>query len=428
MLRRTSNALRKHTRVLVWGSVGHLRPTKPAELLLEGLPERDDGEPWRFVSVSCGLKHVSLVTEEGHLVMMGNNRHGQIGQSEAYKALNEHQPFLYDMQFTAPDETPTHVECGCNYNIFYRSGAATGVVVGYNVYGQLALGHKTVLDNSHGFAEWDPQAPWLRGRSVDRVVCGHNHTMLLMSDGHILGSGSNTWGELGLGTAHTVSPMMPTRVTELHDKEVVDVAAGNSFSVFLTAAGHVYACGAHDQGQLPFQAHKPTLVPLTRDGRVGLLRTRHIAAGADFWVIGTSTNEVFVRGSMPDVGCTRGENRLRNVQLDDHMIQQEVVGLRCGTAAAYIFGADGSISGFGSNVEGQLMWGANAADTPAVFEERTCLVLPPSRSGMVPSPTAFAAGMSCAFLLDEMEDYDVGAAPPVTCPPPKRVRRKLKIG
>lgn len=413
----------------------------PCEMILRDLPPPPPGqEKWRFVSVAAGQKHFCFVTAEGHIVLVGNNKQGQIGlpvsnspldvigagtgpsawdkqkadglphhavkgaggggasaSSSAGSFSSELDPIFYDLQFQNPsEEAPNVAVCGSNYTICYRRSSRRAVAIGNNLYGQLALGHKHILDNSRGFAEWPNNdsasesstkssivsrpTSWLDGLAcgvgIRRVVCGHNHTFLLTDDDRVLACGSNTWGELGLGSGQmTASPTEPAEVIYFRDHKihVKNIAAGNCMSVFLTHEGRVYACGSDLVKQLPFRAQTPQCFPLCRDGTESVIRVRVIGCGADFFAF-SNGKELFLRGAIPEFGVNSFTRRVKTVLLPDandlmaapssdsskgdgESIRRrgaEIVHIACAGSWGVAVSRDGGICGFGANIEGQI--------------------------------------------------------------------------
>ncbi|ORC84506.1 uncharacterized protein TM35_000441620, partial [Trypanosoma theileri] len=303
---------RLHTRIVGMGSICGMTPSPPAEVFLKSLPppseidpvkyqrfEREERErkhtprsclplvpPEPFYDIQCGAaghKHVVLMTREGNLITFGDNRYGQTAapredQQEFGNEISEKK--MSTMRASDPDWSPLYIElngaftsdqqavvCGSNYTIVYQPGGRRAIGFGNNHMGQLGIGHKNQVDSDKGFAEWDPKANWWgNNKSVIRnIVCGFNHTLVQLSCGSLFSFGSNTWGELGIGS--TVSPMEPARISYFEEKgiEIIKVVAGNSFSLFLTREGRVYGCGATNFGQLPANEFEPVPVPLTRN-------------------------------------------------------------------------------------------------------------------------------------------------------------------
>ena len=82
---------------------------------------------------------------------------------------------------------------------------------------------------------------------IVRVAGGGGHTLLLDRAGAVYSSGWNSVGQLGLG--HTQPVSVFTKVDSFCDN-IVEIAAGWDFSIFLTEHGEVFTCGNNSFGQL----------------------------------------------------------------------------------------------------------------------------------------------------------------------------------
>ncbi|XP_035682944.1 E3 ubiquitin-protein ligase MYCBP2-like isoform X1 [Branchiostoma floridae] len=78
------------------------------------------------------------------------------------------------------------------------------------------------------------------------VVCGLQHTVVLLQNGEVYTFGNNQMGQLGCKDSHNRG--LPVRV-ELPER-AVQVAAGSNHTVILTSQGNVYTFGAFAKGQL----------------------------------------------------------------------------------------------------------------------------------------------------------------------------------
>ncbi|KPA74504.1 putative mitochondrial hypothetical protein [Leptomonas pyrrhocoris] len=391
---------RLHTRIIGMGAVCGLAPSPPAEVFLKTLPppsdidaakyarfQREETEratrrphaapaptssssamppfgfsaaPEPFYDVAhaaVGHKHVAMLTREGNLISVGDNRYGQTGALNSDGAETEvagtaaggpsshgrgfsraHAPHarissvttdldpLYiDLDGAFPQTNPgiaTRVCCGSNFTLVYQRGGRRAIAFGNNHMGQLGAGHKHRVDGVHGFTEWDPNAAWWpaeRTCVLQRVRCGFNHAVAQLSDGALYAFGSNNWGELGIGS--TDSPMCPTRITffEQRGLRIATVALGNSFTLFLTQEGRVYGCGSTNGGQLPSNTFDPVPIPLTRsfqkhsgakaagaatsvDSTPKLIRIKDVACVGTLAVFVSTTNELLLQGSLSEYG------------------------------------------------------------------------------------------------------------------------------
>lgn len=96
-----------------------------------------------------------------------------------------------------------------------------------------------------------------RSRKAVAVGAGIYHSFAVDDNGDVWGWGLNSMGQTGTGFDDSDEPLvqLPTKViglskADLGDDKVVQIAGGEHHTLFLTAAGKVYACGRSNAGQL----------------------------------------------------------------------------------------------------------------------------------------------------------------------------------
>lgn len=87
--------------------------------------------------------------------------------------------------------------------------------------------------------------------NVADVWCGGYHTVAKVKKGkdfvyHTWGK--NDQGQLGVGNFK--SQAFPVEIKSLRGKNIVKVAAGGFFTLFLTESGEILGCGSNEYGQL----------------------------------------------------------------------------------------------------------------------------------------------------------------------------------
>lgn len=80
------------------------------------------------------------------------------------------------------------------------------------------------------------------------VAAGQSHSFCIMSDGSVLGFGSNMSGQLGLDDLE-LKPF-PEEVVSLRDNNIVQIDAGDGHSLFLSKDGKIYGAGTGINGIL----------------------------------------------------------------------------------------------------------------------------------------------------------------------------------
>lgn len=124
--------------------------------------------------------------------------------------------------------------------LFFVTGTfAQTLSWGYNQTGQLGV-------DTTNTREPMPK-PIAAGENITGIGSGWAHTLFLKSDGTILATGENEFGQLGFGFA-TYRYTRPVPVPNLTD--VVQLAAGANHSMALKADGTVWTWGGNYVGQL----------------------------------------------------------------------------------------------------------------------------------------------------------------------------------
>ena len=112
---------------------------------------------------------------------------------------------------------------------------------GNNTFGE--IGDATTARRSAPYV-----VPGLTG--IIQVAVGGGHVLALDSSGTVWSWGNNTYGELGNGTTSTIAGSNPTPVPVPGLNGMVQVAAGDDFSLALRGDGSVWAWGHNSSGQL----------------------------------------------------------------------------------------------------------------------------------------------------------------------------------
>lgn len=82
---------------------------------------------------------------------------------------------------------------------------------------------------------------------IQTAATGAHHTLVLTSDGDVLGFGGNDLGQLGIGNFDPVVSE-PTRM--LSKKVFVKISCGKDFSMIVDSKGYLYSCGYTEAGRL----------------------------------------------------------------------------------------------------------------------------------------------------------------------------------
>ncbi len=230
------------------------------------------------------------------------------------------------------------------------------------------------------------QVPGLAG--VTQIATGSGSSLALTSDGHVWAWGYNGNGQLGNGS--TVNSDMPVPVSALTG--VTQIAAGAFFDLALRSDGTVWAWGDNTYGQLGNGGTTGSAVPIQVPGLSGVTQ---IAAGGNTALV--ARTQGFITNLT--TAWTWGQNNL--FQLGDgtqvnRSTPEQVSGLSVpgirqiavGGNFSLVLGSDGSVWGWGSDIDSQLGNAASLAD-----------IRPTETIGMDSGITQIAAGFFHALAL-----------------------------
>lgn len=140
---------------------------------------------------------------------------------------------------------------------------------------------------------------------VTAIAAGSTHSLAATASGKVYAWGDNQYGQLG-NLASGAKVLTPVEIPALAGKNVVQLAAGDGFSVALTANGDVYTWGRNDAGQLGLGNTTRMSIPQKVPGLGGV---QEIAAG---------NSHVLARGGTlsPVTGVTLDKTKV-SVQVND---------------------------------------------------------------------------------------------------------------
>lgn len=270
--------MEKYTEVFYWGSDSN------GEF---GVGEKSIGKIYKsphccsfsvqIKMIACGDDHSGFIASNGYLYMMGSNQYGKLGVSNLIQQ-NASRPVLVEC---LTDFEVSEISCGLNHTGIVTSN---GLVFtwGQGSYGQLGIGEvdlspqpvqlelpsaalaiscggrhtAVILANSNrnlaiwgsgdtgqlgtGSREFAKTPLILNLNNIKQVCCGNSHTLVLTESNEILATGSNIFGQLGIGSKENSNIFL--KIPSLKSKSIAKIAA-NNFSACLTAEGDIFIWG-----------------------------------------------------------------------------------------------------------------------------------------------------------------------------------------
>ena len=207
--------------------------------------------------ISCGGNYTIVLMTDGTIWGTGNNTNGQLGIEYGNTTSVS---VLTQMDTTNPTingKTPKYISCGENYTmVLMTDGTICGT--GFNGFGQLGIGN---IDSVSTLNLMDTTTnPIINGKTPDTIYCGYGYTIVLMTDGTIWGTGYNIEGQIGF------EPISPYRVTSLTlmpndtGKTPKYIYCGEFHTIVLMTDGTIYGTGANGSGQLGISSGNTTSV------------------------------------------------------------------------------------------------------------------------------------------------------------------------
>ncbi len=276
--------------------------------------------------------HIYLVCNDSTIFGLGKNHNGQIGIGNT----------TYQNSAIAINNINKvkGAFAGLTHSFFIKDDG-TVWATGENDYGQLADGSTVSTDTPINL-------PVLNG-IISSIAVSSKHTLFLNNDGTVLGCGSNTYGELGIGNNSTQNS--PVQIPSLNN--IIDISAscdnGAQHSLFLRNDSTVWACGYNTTGCLGDGTNVDSNLPI----QVGVAGITAIAAGSNSSYFLKSDSTVWASGfnSSGQLGLGNTANQSTPVQIPS---LSKVIKISAGMLHALFLKEDGTVWSCGNNLVSQL--------------------------------------------------------------------------
>ncbi|XP_041969600.1 ultraviolet-B receptor UVR8 [Aricia agestis] len=260
--------------MFVWGSNSHGQLGLPKEHFQESL--KPIKLQVKACDVSMGLRHSALLSCKGDVWTTGCGKHGQLGLGNNVLESDRFQKISSLCNIT-------HIACGQNHTVAWRSSDRSLFVWGDNKHGQLLL-------SSDKYRKiFKPEKIDIDAKSnVKKLLSGWTNVLLWLADGSLLTWGRNNYGQLGTDT-----PFIGTLINiKLPDRrQAKDVVLGSEHTVCLANDNTLWAWGWNEHANTGVDSadcvFQPTLVPLEN-----LTNIRAIYSGAAHNFLVVNENEV----------------------------------------------------------------------------------------------------------------------------------------
>ena len=228
------------------------------------------------LSVACGYAYTLIITMDSNLWSCGNNEYGQLCHGDKKYGRSKPQKTSFS--------NILKISAGHSHSLFQNDQGEI-FSCGYNEDGECGLGHF-----------YDPQItpsliPNVSSKFV-QFVCGSHHSLFLDSEGNVYSVGYNLHGQLGLG--HNTKQNVLNKIPNI--PPIKAISCGNASSYLIDFEGNLWTFGASRCGQLGHgdktDKNAPKIVKNLKD----IQQISNGSCGRHFFVK-NSQNQIFVTGN-----------------------------------------------------------------------------------------------------------------------------------
>ena len=254
---------------------------------------------------------------------------------------------------------------------------------------------------------------------------GKSHQSLLLPNGHVYVSGSNNYGELGIGSEVDKSLLGSERMI-LH-QSAMSVVCGDSQTSVITVDGDVYTCGHGIEGRLGVSSDEDPSYP---SHMVLDLPAVKVASGKTLTAVLLQDGSVFTTGTNLPTDDPYGEyldeeeyEDLQHEQGEDDneplpkpsssipiriKLPLPAIDIACGENWVIAILQDGSVCGWGDNIVGQLgVRNPRKRDNPGVSREDLSFRIEPVPMDLPMGQKAKSVACGFQHTIVLMEDGSV---------------------
>lgn len=199
--------------------------------------------------VACGAMHTCALTAQGEVYSWGDGTYAQLGVDCRSPVLKQSTMSLSPILISKlVGHKIVTISAGAGHTLALD---ISGVLFGWGMcnQGQLGIGPTT-----EKFIGEPQEIEAMHGKVVVSIACGIAHSIFLLSSGTIECCGMNTFGQLGFsssdldGSKNVTTPRAPQLPTEATG--ITHIACGGAHTLVIDSSGGCYSCGSNSCGQL----------------------------------------------------------------------------------------------------------------------------------------------------------------------------------
>ncbi|AYV82554.1 MAG: chromosome condensation regulator [Hyperionvirus sp.] len=282
--------------------------------------------PKNVAEVACGYGFTIIRLTDGTLMSCGSNASGGWGRGNT-DSRNEFR------EISGIPKNITQVVCGKFHRII-RLTDGTLMGCGDNYAGELGLGDnkkKNLFEEIRGIP-----------KNIVDVACGGFHTIIRLTDGALMGCGSNSHGQLGnviINSKNTFEEIANV------PKNIVDVACGEFHTIIRLTDGTLMGCGVNGHGQLGLGDYQDRHV---------FTKIEKVKDVAEIACASYGTIIRLMDGTLMSCGWfVKGRGKMCLFDSINN-IPKNITEVSCGRYHAVLRLSDGTLMGFGNNACGAL--------------------------------------------------------------------------
>lgn len=312
--------------------------------------------------VAAGGSHALALMTDGTVLSWGANNFGQLGYSSGFQGPSVSVPALI------PGLTGVvGIACGRDFSLALavNNGVTSVWGWGYNS-GVLGLGTTAAVGTPTMITAMNGASP------VVAIDAGRFTSYFLKADGTLWASGSNMYGQLGIGS--TASNMLPVQVQA--SGTITSIASGDFHCFAVDSSRHAWCWGQNTNYALGIGSSTNVLTPVVHPGLADVVS---VAAGQ------THTLALLQSGAVRCMGT--GSSGQLGIGSTGTLANPGTVGFIAATQAvfagveqSFVIQVNGMVKAFGRNNVGQLGMGSTSAvsSTPATIHQLCALNSPVS--------------------------------------------------
>ncbi|ETN13551.1 hypothetical protein, variant 20 [Phytophthora nicotianae INRA-310] len=296
----------------------------------------------RVVDVACGNEQTAILFENGDVFTCGYNDSGQCAIGTT-----ERVPTLRFSPGLSSNRTARVFSGNGSEHLAALSANGNLYTVGFNMRGQLGLGTATTVTEATLVEE-------LVGKRVVDVACSYFHTAIVIDNGDLYACGCNDYGQLGLGD-HS-GQLVPRPVEYFFRRPVLAVACGQHYTIASLRDGGVVAFGKNDHGQLGLdRVSEPVLQPTRLAPPLDRAVVPQLSCGYHHTAIVTEDGAVYTfgRNDYGQLGLGHKLHTARPTHVES-LSRMRITQVACGCYHTLALSGDGKVFPFGRNNHGQL--------------------------------------------------------------------------